>query len=132
MGTHPIFESDFDCLTEWSCPILYGRYCSGWPGVRRKRQISMFTIRIGTTTWLKLHFLVVEILQINYHQEICMFGWGSSQLSRCAEKIRRHGQRKILVLIFCSSLLNISSTFRTRAISPIISLLVSSVRDIVI
>ena len=62
----------------------------------------MFTIRIGTTTWLKLHFLVVEILQINYHQEICMFGWGSSQLSRCAEKIRRHGRRKILVLIFCS------------------------------
>jgi len=19
MGTHPIFESDFDCLTEWIC-----------------------------------------------------------------------------------------------------------------
>merc|ERR1712210_424854 len=22
MGTHPIFESDFDCLTEWHCQIL--------------------------------------------------------------------------------------------------------------
>merc|ERR1712130_346580 len=39
MGTHPIFESDFDCLTEWSSPSLLLRL--KFRTDQKKEQFSM-------------------------------------------------------------------------------------------
>jgi len=43
MGTHPIFESDFDCLTD----------CLQFSEKRKKREISSFplSVRYKAVTW---------------------------------------------------------------------------------
>jgi len=43
MGTHPIFESDFDCLTEWT---FYVWWCWGWHWLTRRRQSLQHSIHL--------------------------------------------------------------------------------------
>jgi len=34
MGTHPIFESDFDCLTDVEWESIYSKLDSGWDEIQ--------------------------------------------------------------------------------------------------
>jgi len=42
MGTHPIFESDFDCLTDWNHKNTFKKVCI--PPVIRRRSRGLMNI----------------------------------------------------------------------------------------
>merc|ERR1712227_531190 len=57
MGTHPIFESDFDCLTEkmTKSEVMGGKTKSGrpWKSSGRKPMHTMTTTKNVKTSWAK-------------------------------------------------------------------------------
>merc|ERR1712168_519564 len=55
MGTHPIFESDFDCLTEKMVNVVSGKTASGrpWKSAGRKPMHTMITTKNIKPNWEK-------------------------------------------------------------------------------
>merc|ERR1712004_728369 len=49
MGTHPIFESDFDCLTEWRFDVLRIRKMNG-----SEKNEGFHTVEVGETAFTVL------------------------------------------------------------------------------
>jgi len=61
MGTHPIFESDFDCLTEWdgfwrSGNIWIGSRSSSTSSIKRKKPVIFSAIVFFFSFVLKINF----------------------------------------------------------------------------
>merc|ERR1712227_969270 len=72
MGTHPIFESDFDCLTEWRCNMSI-----------QKRELSLEDIQ----------FLATD--QPNFTSTLSQMQSRESSLSHATRAMWRFRQRRI-------------------------------------
>merc|ERR1712087_913588 len=93
MGTHPIFESDFDCLTEWKrmsdfeeefessgsgASLTYPKQCSAL----RKNEfvmikghackiVDMSTSKTGKHGHAKVHMVALDIFDNKKYEDIC-------------------------------------------------------------
>merc|ERR1711936_1550270 len=70
MGTHPIFESDFDCLTEWKrmsdfeneFVMIKGKAC---------KIVDMSTSKTGKHGHAKVHMVALDIFDGRKYEDIC-------------------------------------------------------------
>merc|ERR1712131_340036 len=87
MGTHPIFESDFDCLTERTkksrimsdyeddqfeqsgsgASLTYPKQCSAL----RKNEFDMITSKTGKHGHAKVHLAALDIFDGKKYEDIC-------------------------------------------------------------
>merc|ERR1712106_1221500 len=84
MGTHPIFESDFDCLTEWirrnmsdfedaefetagsGAALVYPKQCSAL-----RKSVDMSTSKTGKHGHAKVHMVALDIFDGKKLEDIC-------------------------------------------------------------
>merc|ERR1712055_344164 len=93
MGTHPIFESDFDCLTEWKrmsdfeeefessgsgASLTYPKQCSAlrkneFVMIKGKacKIVDMSTSKTGKHGHAKVHLVALDIFDGKKYEDIC-------------------------------------------------------------
>merc|ERR1712001_731381 len=93
MGTHPIFESDFDCLTEWKrmsdfeeefessgsgASLTYPKQCSAlrkneFVMIKGKacKIVDMSTSKTGKHGHAKVHMVALDIFDGKKYEDIC-------------------------------------------------------------
>merc|ERR1711993_78200 len=93
MGTHPIFESDFDCLTEWKrmsdfeeefessgsgASLTYPKQCSalrknGFVMIKGKacKIVDMSTSKTGKHGHAKVHLVALDVFTGKKYEDIC-------------------------------------------------------------
>merc|ERR1712137_1536970 len=77
MGTHPIFESDFDCLTEWRKKKITGR---GTNATETTGHLTMMGHSI-TTIQMAAHLLKAVIINISLIQMEMAGGTTTAELT---------------------------------------------------
>jgi len=65
MGTHPIFESDFDCLTDWS-KIRQEKVWTNWTVVRKTIFIMFTDIQLSVICNVGGLLLFMAIIAFHY------------------------------------------------------------------
>merc|ERR1711937_423029 len=72
MGTHPIFESDFDCLTEWIDIRILGRWGRVGHVANSACRYRLNKVAPSGRLTSSLNFQILNLVnQVNLQREIC-------------------------------------------------------------